>query len=118
MTDYSSLFISALDGSHDRSRFHCGVPALDNYLHTQASQDVKRRISRVLVATTPANPHTIVGYYTLSTLSIELHQLPDSVARKLPRHPIPAALLSRLAVDQQASHCQRIAVARNRPMSP
>ena len=102
MTDYSSLFISALDGSHERSGFHCGVPSLDNYLHKQASQDMKRRISRVFVATTPANPHTIVGYYTLSTLSIELDQLPDSVARKLPRHPVPAALLGRLAVDQQA----------------
>src|SRR3546814_11488362 len=72
MTGYSSLFISALDGSHERSGFHCGVPSLDNYLHKQANQDVKRHISRVFVATTPVNPHIIGGYYTLSTLSIEL----------------------------------------------
>ena len=102
MTDYSSLFISALDGSHERSGFHCGVTSLDNYLHKQARQDMERRTSRVFVATTPANPHTIVGYYTLSTLSIELDQLPDRIARKLPRHPIRAALLGRLAVDHQA----------------
>lgn len=102
MTGYSSLSISALVGSHDRSGFHCGVPALDDYLHKQAGQDVKRRISRVFVATTPANPLAIVGYYTLSTLSIELGQWPDKFARKLPRHPIPAALLGRLAVDRQA----------------
>ncbi|OWT56828.1 GNAT family N-acetyltransferase [Candidimonas nitroreducens] len=102
MTDYSSLFISALDGSHERSGFHCGVTSLDNYLHKQARQDMERRTSRVFVATTPANPHTIVGYYTLSTLSMELDQLPDRIARKLPRHPIPAALLGRLAVDHQA----------------
>src|SRR3546814_1964904 len=102
MTGYSSLLISALDGRHETSGFHCGVPSLDNYLHKQSNQDVKRRISRVFVATTPVNPHIIGGYYTLSTLSIELDQLPDRIARKLPRHPIPAALLGRLAVDQQA----------------
>src|SRR3546814_17869161 len=82
MTGYSSLFISALDGSHERSGFHCGVPSLDNYLHKQANQDVKRRISRVFVATTPVNPHIIGGYYTLSTLSIALDQLPDRIARR------------------------------------
>lgn len=102
MTDYSHLLIAALNSSHDRPGFHCGVASLDDYLHKQASQDVKRRISRVFVATTAANPHIIVGYYTLSTLSIELDQLPDTLARKLPRHSIPAALLGRLAVDQQA----------------
>jgi len=44
----------------------------------------------------------IMGYYTLSTLSIELSQLPQVHARKLPRHPVPAALLGRLAVNQAA----------------
>lgn len=102
MTDYSSLFVSALGSDHERSSFRCGTLSLDDYLHKQASQDVKRRISRVFVATTPANPHVIVGYYTLSTLSIELGQLPRELARKLPRHPVPAALLGRLAVDQRA----------------
>ncbi len=101
MTDYSHLLISALNSNHDRPSFHCGVASLDDYLHTQASQDVKRRISRVFVATMAANPHIVVGYYTLSALSIELDQLPNTLARKLPRHPIPAALLGRLAVDQQ-----------------
>lgn len=101
MTDYSHLLISPLNSNHDRPSFHCGVASLDDYLHTQASQDVKRRISRVFVATTAENPRIVVGFYTLSALSIELDQLPNTLARKLPRHPIPAALLGRLAVDQQ-----------------
>ncbi len=54
------------------------------------------------MAIRPEYPATIVGYYTLSTLSIELKQLPEALARNLPRHPVPAALIGRLAVSQQA----------------
>lgn len=85
----SEAFFNALD-----------KPVRLNSAH--AGQDVRRCITRVFVATTPVDPRVIVGYYTLSTLSIELDQLPDRIARKLPRHPIPAALLGRLAVDQHA----------------
>ena len=44
----------------------------------------------------------VLGYYTLSTLSIDLSILPEKIAKKLPRHPIPAALIGRLAVDVSA----------------
>lgn len=102
MTDYSNLVIRPLDSDHDRPGFHCGVASLDDYIQKQARQDVKRRVSRVFVATTVEQPNSIVGYYTLSTLSIELSQLPQALARKLPRHSVPAALLGRLAVNQAA----------------
>jgi predicted GNAT family N-acyltransferase len=59
-------------------------------------------ISRVFVATRPDNPKVVIGYYTLSTLSIELNQLPEKLARKLPKHPVPAALIGRLAVSNAA----------------
>lgn len=49
-----------------------------------------------------AKDFRIVGYYTLSTLSIELDTLPKPLARKRPRQPVPAALLGRLAVSQAA----------------
>ncbi len=100
--NYTNLTIESLDTRHDRSGFSCGIPSLDSYLKRQARQDLKRRISRTFVAVEPANPGTVVGYYTLSTLSIELTELPDRLAQKLPRHPIPAALLGRLAVNQIA----------------
>ena len=48
------------------------------------------------------HPRTILGYYTLSSLSIDLGAIPVEIARKLPRHPIPAAVLGRLAVDGNA----------------
>lgn len=102
MTDCHNLVIEPLSSTHNRSGFQCGVVSLDNYLKKQAKQDVKRRISQVFIATTPESPSAVVGYYTLSTLSIELKQLPKEVTRKLPRHPIPAALIGRLAVGEHA----------------
>jgi predicted GNAT family N-acyltransferase len=102
MIDHQDLVIEPLSSTHDRAGFSCDVESLDNYLRKQAKQDIKRRISRIFVATTPEYPATIVGYYTLSTLSIELNQLPEALARKLPRHPVPAALIGRLAVAQHA----------------
>ncbi|KER04649.1 GNAT family N-acetyltransferase [Photorhabdus temperata] len=102
MIDYSKLIIEPLGSSHDRAGFCCRVASLDEYIRKQARQDVTRRISRVFVATVAKHPNTIVGYYTLSTLAIELSDLPQHLSRKLPRHPVPAALLGRLAVNQAA----------------
>lgn len=97
MTRFQYLVIDPLGPNHDRRHFTCGIEALDNYLKKQATQDVKRRIARVFVATTAEHPRFIVGYYTLGTLSIELTQLPANLARQLPKHPVPAALIGRLA---------------------
>lgn len=102
MTAFQNLIIEALKTSHDRNNFQCGVEALDRYLKKQARQDVKRRISRVFIASKPENPEKVMGYYTLSTLAIALNQLPENLARKLPKHPIPAALIGRLAVRKAA----------------
>lgn len=102
MSQYSNLLIQPLDSNHDRPGFHCGMASLDDYIRKQARQDIQRRISRVFVATKEEAPSTIVGYYTLSSLSIDLNLLPKTLACKLPRHPVPAALLGRLAVNKAA----------------
>jgi len=102
MTEPDNLLIAPLNPSHDRRGFQCGVTALDDYIQKQANQDVKRRIRRVFVATSAGRTNTIAGYYTLSSLSIECSLFPEALARKLPRHPIPAALLGRLAVANTA----------------
>jgi GNAT superfamily N-acetyltransferase len=81
---------------HDRAGFSCGVPALDDYLHRQAAQDMEKHVAVVYVAV--IEPPAIAGYYTLSQFSIDLVELPDAVARRLPRYPVvPATLLGRLA---------------------
>jgi predicted GNAT family N-acyltransferase len=100
MNDWSKFIIEPLSPAHDRSGFKCGIDSLDNYIKRQANQDIKRQISRVYVAVNIEKPNKIMGYYTLSSLSIELNQLPEELLKKLPKHPIPAALIGRLAVDK------------------
>jgi GNAT superfamily N-acetyltransferase len=95
------LIIEPLATHHDRKQFDCGEPSLDRYIRQQANQDTRRRISRVFVATN-GDSGPLLGYYTLSALSIHLNDLPPNVAAKLPKHPIPAALVGRLAVAKEA----------------
>jgi GNAT superfamily N-acetyltransferase len=99
---FQNLVIAPLNKDHDRAGFHCNVDTLDHYIHKQAGQDIKRRISRIFVAEQPGNSKEILGYYSLSTLSVQLSDLPENLAKKLPRHPIPAALIGRLAVSKHA----------------
>ena len=58
MTNFRILVIVPLNATHERARFHCNVAALDQYIHKQAGQDIKRRISRIFVAALPDNPNT------------------------------------------------------------
>jgi GNAT superfamily N-acetyltransferase len=102
MSPDSELVIEPLNQNHDKSAFNCSIESLDRYLKRQANQDIKRRISRVFVARARQDETRVLGYYTLSTLSIDLSVLPETVAKKLPRHPIPAALIGRLAVAVSA----------------
>jgi ribosomal protein S18 acetylase RimI-like enzyme len=93
--------VEPLISAHDRRGFSCGVDALDRYLHTQAGQDMRRRVSNCFVAV-PLNSATIAGYYTLAAASLPLTDLPPDEAKRLPRYPVlPAALVWRLAVDHR-----------------
>ena len=45
--------------------------------------------------------NAIAGYYTLSATNVPANELPPELLKRLPRYPIlPAALVGRLAVDQ------------------
>jgi len=95
------LKIEPLDrGKHLRSDFSCGKESLDRYLHQQASQDLKRRVSAVFVLIDEPNVE-VLGYYTLSSFSIDISALQEETAKRLPRYPtLPSTLLDRLAVSQ------------------
>ena len=93
-----TFIIEALARFHDRSRFECGSEALDRYIRRQASQDARRRVTRVFVAT-PEGGTEVAGFYTLSAGSLERSALQPKEARRLPHYPVPVALIGRLAVD-------------------
>ena len=100
MTLRTAPVIEPLGEQHDRAAFSCGERALDTYIRRQAGQDVRRGVCRVFVATLD-DPAQIAGFYSLSATAVEARTLPSELARKLPKHPLPAALIGRLAVDQR-----------------
>jgi GNAT superfamily N-acetyltransferase len=94
------ISIQPLGRQHDRTTFHCGQSDLDDWFRHRASQDQKRNVARVFVAITP--DLGVIGFYSLSSLSLSLESLPDEVAHRLPRYDaIPAALIGRLARDER-----------------
>ena len=94
------LTIAPLDKQHDRKSFDCGENSLNQYLYRYASQDIRRRINRVFVASPPDAPQQVVGYYSLSAGSLNATALPEAFQRRLPRYPVPVVLLGRLAVAE------------------
>jgi predicted GNAT family N-acyltransferase len=96
------LKIEPLDSqTHIRTDFCCGEASLDAYLQKQASQDVKKRVSTVLVLTDAPNLN-VLAYYTLSAYAVRISALDETFAKRLPRYPVlPATLLGRLAVDAE-----------------
>ena len=88
--------IEPLGSRHDRAAFSCGVPALDTYLQRQARQDLDRNLAAVFVLTRDSK--TIAGFYTLSAHSILAADLPEPMAKKMPRVPVPVTLLGRMAL--------------------
>ncbi|QLE01047.1 GNAT family N-acetyltransferase [Galbibacter sp. BG1] len=89
-----------LNSAHKKSDFSCGKEMLDNYLHKQANQDIKRKLSACFVIK-EEQTELIKGYYTLSNNSITSEDIPDQIRKKLPNSykTIPTTLLGRLAID-------------------
>ena len=69
--------IQTLTKAHDRTDFSCGNKSLDRYLKTQARQDMERNLVQVFVLLAE-DQRTIKGYYTLSSGSVALAELPDN----------------------------------------
>lgn len=93
------LQVRQLGSEHNKNLFSCGSEALDVYLRSRASQDVRRKVATCFVAITSDN--RVVGYYTLASTSLPLSGLPIGTQKKLPRYPlVPAVRMGRLAVDQ------------------
>jgi GNAT superfamily N-acetyltransferase len=117
-----AYLIRALDRDAQTAGFDCGEKALDEYLQRYASQDIKRGVARVFVASPAEKPQVLAGFYTLSAASIAAETLPEKWRKKLPRYPVPVALLGRLAVSRQSQGqglgsillvdaCKRVAAA-------
>lgn len=114
--------IRAFDKAVDAASFDCGQPLLNEYIRRYASQDDRRNVARVFIATPENDSRRLAGFFTLSAGSISCSELPEALAKKLPRYPVPVALIGRLAVDAAfqgkglgsillANACQKVANA-------
>lgn len=93
-----AIILERLGTQHDRSKFSCGQAELDDWFRRRAGRDERRNIARVFVAVD--SELGVVGFYSLSSFKLEFDDLPDEIARKLPRYNgVPAALIGRLARD-------------------
>lgn len=96
--------ITALERSHDRAGFDCGVPVLNAFLKATARQHSQKGISRTFVLT-DGSP-VILGFFTLTLGEVSSASLPDKYLRKYPDHGLPAVRLARLAVSRRAQKQQ------------
>jgi GNAT superfamily N-acetyltransferase len=83
----------------DRSGFTSGDADLDRFFARFAGQNqFKHHIGTTYVAVASG---TIWGYATVSMAHIEVEDLPQDLAKRVPRYPLPVLRLARLAVAAQ-----------------
>ena len=80
-----------------RDGFHCAVASLDTWLveHAPGADAAGSARTYVVIA-----ERRVVGYYALTVASLEREDATGRASKGMPRHPIPAMLLARLAVDE------------------
>lgn len=92
--------ITRLVKAYDRSVFECEESALCDYLKTQATQDMRKRLAVCYAAIN--DEQQVIGYYTLSAMSMGREVIPDHYQKRLPsNYEAPVILLGRLARDSR-----------------
>jgi GNAT superfamily N-acetyltransferase len=89
----------SLSRAHDRKRFDCGEPTLNDYLVRFARQNHDAGGAKTFVAVPPDEPARILGYYSLSPASLAYARTPAVVRRGLGRYEVPVFRMARLAID-------------------
>jgi len=92
--------ISRLHASHDIKSFDCGEASLDLFLQRHALSNDRAGLGRTFAAVDVGQTR-VAGYFTVSTGSVAFASVPDYVAKRLPKYPIPTVHVGRLAVDRQ-----------------
>jgi GNAT superfamily N-acetyltransferase len=87
-----------LDARHSLDGFNCGIESLNVWLTEHARQAAAAGSARVFV-TVDAEQERVCGYYALAAAAVAHEHATERARKGQPRHPIPAVLLARLAVD-------------------
>lgn len=79
--------------------FDCGVEELNRYLRQFAIPNDRKNIGKTFTVFID-NSKNISGYYTISMAQILFNDLPEDLKKGLPRYPVQAMRIGKLAVDK------------------
>ena len=96
------LIFDTISRSVKRDAFDCGVESLNDFLKRYALQNLKKNLGVTIVAVSEEDRRKILGYYAVSMAQMSFEQLPAALSKGIPRYPIPAMRIGRLAVDRSA----------------
>jgi len=95
-----NLTFEKISRDANRQNFDCGVDSLNEYLKKYAWQNFKKNVGVTILAFEKGKRDRILGYYTVSMAQINFEHLPPGLSKGLPRYPVPAIRIGRLAVDR------------------
>lgn len=84
---------------HDRKAFDCGNDKLNDFLHHHARKNHENNSAKTFLAIDTID-NNILGFYSLSPISVLYTSVPDNLKKGLGRYDVPAFLLGRLAVHK------------------
>ena len=91
--------VELLNKSHNLAEFDCGThESLNLWLKKHALQNQSNESARTYIV---HRAGTVRGYYSISAGSIAKQSATQRSAQGLANHPIPVALLGRLAIDKR-----------------
>jgi ribosomal protein S18 acetylase RimI-like enzyme len=82
-----------------KTPFDCGNPVLNEYFRQYSLKNDKLLLGKTFVAL--QDDTTVAGYMTLSNAQIEAAALANAIRVRLPKYPVPALRIGKLAVDIQ-----------------
>jgi GNAT superfamily N-acetyltransferase len=89
-----------LSNEHRLNGFDSGVGSLDIWLIKHAQAAAGAGSARTYVVLDAEQDDRVIGYHAITVASIEHGEATERAQKGMPKHPIPAMLLARLAVDR------------------
>jgi len=98
ISDYKLVSIKEIKSKTTLKKFDCDTEVLNSFLSRYALKNDELDIGRTFVALD--NNDQIAGYFTLATAQVAYNEIPEDYKGKLPKYPIPALRIARLAVSK------------------
>ncbi len=99
MTGYRLVPVKDISKS-SLKHFDCNIEELNTFLSRYSQKNDALGIGKTFIALD--EKENIEGYFTLATAQVAFEEIPDDFKGKLPKYPIPALRIARLAVSKDS----------------